>query len=149
MSIDLMDDDDFADEVLTARRGRFEPGARLQKHWFKDLDTYRYENIPEPKGNHVLIAVEEGREKVGSIIVPEHYRGTRAVGQVVACGPGAFDPKHGILPCTVVVGDRVAFKDTMGMSIVVGPAICRLIKEDFILGKVVDSTALPHLSEDY
>jgi chaperonin GroES len=137
-AFDLMDDDEFADDVMGARRGRFDPGARLQRHWFKDLDTYRYENIPIPKGNHVLIAVEEGREKVGSILVPEDFRGTRAVGQVVAVGPGRVDTKHGRVPCTVQVGDLVAFKDTMGMSLFVGPAVCRLIKEDFVLGKVVD-----------
>jgi co-chaperonin GroES (HSP10) len=131
------DDDAMTEDLLPSKRGRFEPGARLRKEWFNDLASYDYDTIPQPCLNHILIAVELGREKMGAIFIPDSYRGSKAEGQVVAVGPGKPRSKGGHHSHGISVGDRVAFKDNRGMSITVGGATCRLIKADFVLGRVV------------
>lgn len=63
-----------------------------------------------PLRDHVLVRQDPKKDKVGSLFVPENTRDLfEDVGTVIATGPGT-PVEGGVLPVSVKVGDRVAFK---------------------------------------
>jgi chaperonin GroES len=129
-----MNEDDF-DRLMDSRRGPGEPGARQKSHWHKETQ-YSYDVIA-PHFNHVLIIKEDDEDAGGLLIIPEAHRPTKSTGVVKAVGPGKVDKKGRRVPVPVEVGDRVAYKTERGMNVQVGGEQCRLIKDDFVLGRVV------------
>jgi len=84
----------------------------------KDIST----NIPEcpfiPAENRVILLMEEGRDKIGSIYIPDTAKDAPLVGRVIAVGPGEWDSVlKEYTPVEAEVGDRVIFSKYAGNEI--------------------------------
>jgi chaperonin GroES len=128
---------DEYERLLDSRREADTPGVRQQRHWHVDA-YYAYDKPLEPTANHILIELAlEDEVMEGGLIIPDMHRDIQAVGLVIAKGPGKVDKKGRRHSLAVEVGDKVAFKLERGMSVEIAGKPCRLIKDDFVLGKVV------------
>lgn len=67
--------------------------------------------------NNVLLELDESKEKIGSLYVPETAKDAPQTATVVAVGPGRFSEYGAWLAMNVEPGDRVIFPKYAGSSI--------------------------------
>lgn len=112
---------------------------RAKRIWDKITDNLKGRAFPAMvQGDDVLVALWEGDEKIGSILVPDKvkdeniYQGK--TGLVIALGHLAFtkDENHSWGERTPQVGDWVMFRISDGLPLVLGGREgqhCRLLNE--------------------
>ena len=75
---------------------------------------------------------------VTGLIIPELEAPETKTGVVVAVGPGRTTKKKVLVPVSVTPGDRVMFNSGTGISIKTDGESLLILKEDEILGVIVD-----------
>lgn len=93
-----------------------------------------------PLGTRVLVR-KDPEEKVtsGGIHIPDTVFEKRFTGTVISTGPGRWNKKAQVwIPLEVKIKDRVTFPHYVGHAIKVDGIEYTLIKEDDLLGIIVD-----------
>lgn len=82
--------------------------------------------------------IEEKTKTKGGIIVPDAAREKPQEGRVVATGPGRVGDDGDVIPLYVKKGDKVLFAKYAGTEIDLEGAEHLIIREDDVLGVVVE-----------
>lgn len=77
----------------------------------------------------------------GGIIIPDSAKEKQIEGEVLAVGPGRIEPDGSIRPLDIKAGNRVLFGKFAGTDIQVDGVECLILREDDIVGIVVDAVA--------
>jgi chaperonin GroES len=94
----------------------------------------------KPLGDRVLVKqIEEAEQIRGGIIIPDAAKEKSQEAEVVALGTGKTDDNGKAVPFTVKVGDRVIISQYGGTQVKIGDQKYQLIREDDILGVMVNA----------
>lgn len=89
----------------------------------------------KPLGDRVVVQrVEEEREKIGSLYVPDTAKEKPLRAKVLAVGPGRLDDEGKRIGMSVKVGDTVFIGKYAGTDLKVEGEECVILREEDILG---------------
>jgi chaperonin GroES len=95
-----------------------------------------------PLHDRILVQrIEEGEQKVGSIIVPDSAKEKPQRGTVIAAGAGKYNDDGERVALDVKAGDTVLFGKYSGQEIKLDGVDYLIMKEDEVLAAFVDTTA--------
>ena len=86
----------------------------------------------------IIQRLDEGEQRVGGIIVPDTAREKPQQGRVIAAGTGKIRDDGTRQPVDVKVGDCILFGKYAGQDITVNGEDYLIIREDEVLGVLVD-----------
>jgi chaperonin GroES len=91
-----------------------------------------------PIRDQVLVYVVEKEEMTdaGTLYLPETAQERQSEGVVIAAGRGRMDASNIFVATEVEVGDRVLFGRYAGTEITLRGKVCRLMREDELLGVI-------------
>lgn len=91
-----------------------------------------------PIRDQVLVYPCEKEEfsDTGMIVLPATAQERQSEGIVIAVGRGRMDANNIFVPTEVQPGDRVLFGKYAGMEVTLRGKVCRLMREDEILGGI-------------
>ena len=93
----------------------------------------------KPLHDRILVKRLDSEEKTaGGIIIPDTAKEKPVQGKVVAVGAGKKDEKGGRIVMDVKAGDKVLFSRYGGTEVKVGGDELLIMREDDILGIIVD-----------
>jgi chaperonin GroES len=88
-----------------------------------------------PLADHVVIRpVAPKTTTEGGLLIPETAQEVPMRGEVLAVGPGAFEPNLGTRPIAVNVGDEVLFGRYAGLEVELDGEQVRIMREEDLLG---------------
>jgi chaperonin GroES len=95
-----------------------------------------------PLHDRVVVKRIDAEEKTaGGIIIPDTAKEKPQQGEVVAVGPGGRDEAGKLIPIDVQAGDRILFGKWSGTEVKIDGDEYLIMKEDDIMGVLVESEA--------
>ena len=93
----------------------------------------------KPLGGYVLVeSIEEEEQVKGGIVIPDSAKEKPIQGKVIAVGEGKVLDNGKIRPLEVKAGDTILFGKYSGTDIKIGGEEHLIMREDDVLGVVVD-----------
>lgn len=89
----------------------------------------------KPLADHLVVLPEHEEDiSKGGIIIPETAKAKPMQGEILAVGPGRYEPNVGTLPMMVKVGDVVLFGRYAGVEVVLDEQRVLILREEDLLG---------------
>ena len=91
----------------------------------------------QPLHDRVIVSrIEEGEQKVGSIVIPDSAKEKPQQGKVVAVGKGKVEKDGKVTPLDVKEGDTILFGKYSGQEIKLHGEDYLIMREEEILGVI-------------
>jgi chaperonin GroES len=87
----------------------------------------------------IVERIEETEQRIGGIIIPDTAKEKPQQGQVLAVGKGKVKDDGTVTPIDVQAGDKVLFGKYSGQEITIEGTEYFIIKEDEILGVLLET----------
>lgn len=89
----------------------------------------------QPLADHCVVLPEHEEDiSKGGIIIPDTAKAKPMQGEILATGPGRYEPNVGTLPMMVKVGDVVLFGRYAGVEVVLDEQRVLILREEDLLG---------------